>query len=559
LADLANPGLVRRAAKVLAAEQPEWISLAANHGLIKVAAFEVRLDGSGPVGARCPCPAGGVCLHMVVAAMAARQEAARQGFEEHDAVRSPTDVARGNVRPAKAAAAKSVPGDGPNARQLALFEAVRQELSQAIRTGLAQPQPQAAERLAGLAVEARVAALPLLAGTLGTASGRALAIADHRDGISETELTSAFAQVWALTRALESAKGEAWGRLRGTARRHYSNDQAPAEMTLLPLGLSWWTTASGARGITLTCWETSAEAPRAITTARPAGSDPRFGPDLSDTSFWGVPLMTLRAGPFRLTGPRLAEDGALSTSGAQVTTLARGFDLNELDGIAQRMSPARTATSGFGAPERPAALLALKDLGQLQIDEPEQQLVWTVPLAAGEEFVLRQPVGPATRLRTSNLVALEASRYRIRHVLAERVAVRSQMVWQPVSIILAREREALFALDFDQVPLGGWRLGALGRRLRLLVQRWSEDQPPEVAPRGAIAMLRDDVRELVVALTATGRSRLSAAQLGRCRELAERLDELALGTLAGALRRVGADPSPENLLKTHFLTDRITG
>ncbi|MDR1187315.1 MAG: hypothetical protein LBK95_07650 [Bifidobacteriaceae bacterium] len=594
LAQLANLGLVRRAAKMLAAGGIDWVSRQDRFGTVGVASFMVRLDGGGLAAARCPCPAGGVCPHMVAAAMFARDSASRLGLEPPTVPAAPDAAVPAPPVPAPAAvpvAASAAPTElgsvpnstdaaiavpsasaelgtdpnsadtarpGPTPDQALLLEAVRSELSRAVRTGLSHLQSESSERLAALASDARAGGLPLLAGLLGTAAGQAGAIASRRDDLSETEVTSSFAQAWALTRALEHADAESWPRLRGTARRVYSTEDAPDRMTLVPLGASWWETATGARGITMTAWDVEASAPRAVTAARPLGLDVNFGPSLANTAFWGVPLTTLLSGSFRLDGPRLSEDGRLAPTGARATPEADGFDADILGGIVRQMSPG-IVDDGFGIADRATALLALDRLGRLAVDESEQQLVWTVPLDGGGELALRQPVNAAARCRIDNLAALENWNKPVRYVLVERVLVRSRPVWQPVSLFVGRVSPRLLALDLESIPERRSLMGALRRRLRLLTQRWAEEPGTAPPPRRAVAVLRDDVRDLTVALAATGRLRLSPAMSARCHDLTGRLDDLALATLAGALRALEADPSPENLLRAHFLADRLLG
>ena len=63
----ANAGLVRRGRGLLVSAPPSWVSSTAEDGVVLAHKQPVRLDGTGPTTARCPCPAAGVCVHVVLA------------------------------------------------------------------------------------------------------------------------------------------------------------------------------------------------------------------------------------------------------------------------------------------------------------------------------------------------------------------------------------------------------------------------------------------------------------------------------------------------------------
>ena len=71
LALLSNPGLVRRAGKLVAAG-----GIAVDGSDVTVGDVVVRLAPAGPAAARCPCPGTGVCVHILAASMWMRQAGA---------------------------------------------------------------------------------------------------------------------------------------------------------------------------------------------------------------------------------------------------------------------------------------------------------------------------------------------------------------------------------------------------------------------------------------------------------------------------------------------------
>lgn len=67
---LANRGLLRRAQKDLEKQPPVLVEEAADSLTMGVGEHHVRMDARGPGHAQCSCPAGGVCQHILAAALA---------------------------------------------------------------------------------------------------------------------------------------------------------------------------------------------------------------------------------------------------------------------------------------------------------------------------------------------------------------------------------------------------------------------------------------------------------------------------------------------------------
>lgn len=69
LATLANPGLLRRAAKDVEAGKIAWAEQGTEAGVVTADGQRVQLDARGPQQARCDCPAPGICKHILGAAL----------------------------------------------------------------------------------------------------------------------------------------------------------------------------------------------------------------------------------------------------------------------------------------------------------------------------------------------------------------------------------------------------------------------------------------------------------------------------------------------------------
>ncbi|MDR3070035.1 MAG: hypothetical protein LBU38_03385 [Propionibacteriaceae bacterium] len=592
LITLATVGLVRRAAKLFEAEPPTWEEQSADHSMLKVGEFTVRLDGRGPAQARCPCPSAGICTHALAAAMFARQEALALGHTPDTAPAIPGAKASKRERASQAGETSGQ----PTRKQLGLLSQIRRELERTVSGGLSHLGANAAEQASEMAMDARLGGLPLLSRLLNTVAAGLLAVSEHGDEISEKEVTSTIAEAWALTKALESATPN-WPKLRGELRRTFTADDAKP-LDLLPLGAAWWVSDSGARGITLALWDRTAAEICSATTARPAGTDAAsFHQSRMITAFWNGTLSTLLSGPFRLTAPKLSADGKLSPTSGSVRSLVEAketstdaFGEKELGAIANRLRPT-VNQADFTASAAPFALVAAKSFGKLELDEPNQCLVWSLPVAplpddsglqtalesldadsgttAGSSVIaklfkkapdqmlqLRQEITPAANTRIENLLALEANRTTVAFVLIQRTLKRGRICWEPLSVFTrGKEKLELISLDFDLLRKSGSLRSLLQQHWALWTKRSAESPP--LPNRSKIDLLCDDVRELAVEATATGRSAFSQFQRQRCRELAERCASYGLITLSDALTALEAKSSAAQLLQVVFLADRV--
>ena len=78
-----------------------------------------------------------------------------------------------------------------------------------------------------------------------------------------------------------------------------------------------------------------------------------------------------------------------------------------------------------------------------------------------------------------------------------------------------------------------------------------------VVERSTIAVLCDDIGDLCLEAAATGRVAFSVDQQQRCTALAARSTALGFATLADSLTALAAQLTPDNLLRTQLLVDRL--
>ena len=548
---LANPGLVRRASKLAADAQ--WVGEVTDRGVVKVGNVEVRLDGKGPQGARCPCPTAGTCVHILAGVLFLRAWVeANGGFPESAIEAEPVTEPKAQARQDN----KDAPTDGPTDATRAVTAKVRGEIEKTVSVGLSHLGQDAADRIFDLAMEARAAGLALLGRHLTTSSALVDGLVERRDDVDERQAITSLARAWGLAAALDAAgasgsSSDDWVRLRGSVRREFATQD---HVTLLPLGATWWVTASGARGLTLTTWDAEAGELRSATSARPGGTDAGFIRSREMTALWGAPLSTLLRGSFRLDGPRMASDGSLSATARHVIGMEEGHKDEVLRGIAENLTPERP-TVGFADTNRPVALVAVDGFGEVAFDEPGQQMVWSVPVGDAV-WHLRQEITKHTSHRIDELLRWDASRIKPAFVLARRAVIGGQAVWEPATAFVPFEGELrMLTVDFPS-PRANHRPSILEKRWEMLRKRWGTLAAAPPVTRSAVEKALDDIRDMIVDLVATGRLDPSTQQAHRLGVLAARCDEMALGTIASTIRGLVGQPGPVTVLRLQLVTDR---
>jgi len=551
LVTLANPGLVRRASKLAA--EAQWVGEVTDRGVVKVGDVEVRLDTKGPQGARCPCPTAGTCVHILAGVLFLRAWVeANGGFPESAIEAEPVAEPKAQARQDN----KDAPTEGPTDATRAVTAKVRDEIEKTASVGLSHLGQDAADRIFDLAIEARAAGLALLGRNLTTASALIDGLVERRDDVDERQAIASLARAWGLAAALDAAgasgsSSDDWVRLRGSVRREFTTQD---HVTLLPLGATWWVTASGARGLTLTTWDAEAGELRSATSARPGGTDAGFIRSREMTALWGAPLSTLLRGSFRLDGPRMASDGSLSATARHVTQVVEGYKADVLRGIAENLTPERP-TVGLADTNRPVALVAVDGFGEIAFDEPGQQMVWSVPVG-GRVWHLRQEITKHTSHRIDELLRWNGAKLRPEFLLARRAVIGGQAVWEPATAFVPFDGGLrMLTVDFAR-PLATHKPSVLQKRWEMLRSRWQTMATAPPVTRSAVEKVLDDIRDMIVDLVVTGRLTPSARQAGRLSELAAKCDEMALATVAKTMRSLVSDPGPIGVLRLQLVTDR---
>ncbi len=336
LAALGSAGLLRRAraARIGAVAAPD--------ARVEVEGFTVTLGGKGPAAARCPCPATGVCLHILAAILALQAAApapAGDVLAELCAL-AEADLlafAGSDLAPALRLAAEAVPGPAPPAASLTLalpgladpvtflagaglrgalwkgpdsrrrLAVAAAALALRASCGLPLPEAPGTEAARGLdrdlllaigtGVEAAVA--PTLQGLGALAADGLLDLALSARIEAAPRLAGALRALVALAVALgdRGAAADAGAFLVRAARAQAlahalaAPDADPAllgilrrdyraapPLTLQLLGARVWRAPTGARGLRLWAWDAAGGRWIVTGAARPDGLDPGFDP-----------------------------------------------------------------------------------------------------------------------------------------------------------------------------------------------------------------------------------------------------------------------------------------
>lgn len=424
-------------------------------------------------------------------------------------------------------------------------EAMRQvvdAVEAAVRAGLAHVRPDAAARLTGASQRARVEELPLLARLTGLAASQVARLAERDDDQAERPALVALAEAWALAHALAGVEGALPPALVGPSR----GEGADAEVgELVPLAARWWTSASGARGLTVTFLDEGRGRIETVTTGRAAGTDPTFTPSWTALRLWNASAEVLCRGPLRVLGAERRDDGTLApTSRTRVEPL-RSWAGVDLDRLAERVAAATTGPDAVGFGRRPSTVRMIRPgrwgLGTLTLDEVAQQSVWSVREATGTRHALRMAAdGPEAEAVTQLLVR----RARILAIIATDNRPDAVFTGGPEGVAL----QSLTLSPLGWVPVSKRR----DAKVRTLAGAAVDDGPTDPLLR-----LCDAVLDACEGLASTGRATLTPRQADSLARRADAAAALGLASMATSARELVAAPGhPGAVLRATFLATR---
>ena len=426
----------------------------------------------------------------------------------------------------------------------------RETIEALLQAGLSRVGVDGVQRLTAAAQRARLEALPLLATLLTQATGRANALAGRADDTSERQLLDALARAWTLAVALHGSAPPLSAPLVGGRGAGEAADTG----VLLPLAVRWWTAPSGARGLTVTLWDTDHQRLETATAGRAAGSDPSFNRSWDAPLLWGMSAQTLAGGLFTLHGAERRDDGTLSPTTRTRATPGDRFAGTpvDLDRLAEaiRGSARAAAATGFLPPPASLRLVLprrLRGVGEPELDEVSQELVWPLTDRGGTRQLARMPATGSEQdvigwlLRDGKQIA----------------AVMLDDKDRPLSVFIVEQGHlrliAPSLTPSERVVRRGW-----------LVRRQPKDQRPRAhtgeqqRPDEPLVQLTETVLDVCEALAATGRPALSNRQRDTLQDRARQASSLGLSSLAAAIEPLLADRvAPSAVLRATLVATRI--
>ncbi len=445
-----------------------------------------------------------------------------------------------------------------------LLDAVAATLHHLVSTGLSHLTASSLERLLAQTISARTSGLPRLAAQLRTIAGtlELLERRDHRADVGDA--LAALARTHALVEALRATadgRGDPGVRraLEGRLRRDFDEG---TELHLLPLGLHWWTTRGGARGLTVSCWDLDEDRVVQAVLARPDGRDPSFTLPtvVAAGALWPGATSPARflERSWTLERPRLSDDGRVAVGGSTRASPGPVWSVEDprltrlgtsgWDEVAEELR----ARAGLTGGSSDALLLRPAVTRSPVLDEIAQQLVWLVEDAAGRTLRLTVPVAPGTRHRIEQLVRVVAADAAPVAVLVTVDQVGSATALVPVAVLREAPGRAggrtlqVVALDVAREPER--RSPLAGRILRLLQARRADVEQRQVPAPTGVARLLAPAGAVLETQAATGRPDLTTTQREVLGRAARDLDSVGLATPAAEVRAHLRDPGPARLL-----------
>jgi hypothetical protein len=470
-------------------------------------------------------------------------------------------------------------------RREALAE-VRDVVGRLMSGGLSHLGSDDAESLTALAGRVRVAGFDQVApervgnvrfdGLIRVAGGLVAGLAGRDDAVTESDLLDVLAEVWAMCEVLEraadpvaagtGAAGAGPVGKTGSGTGKGSDDEVDIARWV-PLGVRWWTSQSGSRGLAYLGWDAETEAGahsvadagqvRQVVTGRPSGTDPRFQRSWTSPLLWNRSLSTLCEGAFAFTRVRTKPDGGLGAGGTPVLHRLEGdgFDLDELRVIAERTGAGVQPRDVVGFGRRPAnvRLVLVRDVGEVGIDEVRQELTLSVVTSDGDSRLLRLPVAGEQAVQT-----LLSVRSKLVAVTIERREERDE----PVGLFVRDKKGAIRLVSPTITP--AWSLESSywdfwRRRLRKLKAQASSAKtvrpaPAPPAPVRRVTLLLGDV---LLAAAATGRPALTTRQRSDVEQAHTLARDLGLTTLERTAQGLLAgDLTPPAVLHAAFVVGR---
>lgn len=400
-----------------------------------------------------------------------------------------------------------------------------------------------------LNMQARAQNLPRLGSLLRTLHGTMRQFLEDDIQVDEQQIYNQLAHLYAYLTALSEIESlnpefqtEALAKLRGVIQRDYQNETIAH---LIPLGCEWWSTDSGAHGLTVCYWDVSEQQLKEVTQARANHLDRTFDMhSAANTGIWGSSLSFLLQHQLELTHAKSSSDTQLSAS-TDTRFLQKGsfneLTISDLDQMNIGVSEWQTLQEMF-VPHSSLeqlksryVLLRHRSINAPELNELEQYFEYRVTDQQDIALKLVIPIEAEYRVRIKHLTHLIQNE-KILATLVRVETTQQQLQFIPCSVIWQSSKGLkIFSLDYDHPIQKKSSLAELitGRIEKLLEQKkqWQKQQH-----LSALEVLVLETQTLLEFYANTGRSQFDRDDQDKLNELAQQFADLGLSFIRNTLQ-----------------------
>ncbi|MCU4537912.1 hypothetical protein KTI96_12120 [Acinetobacter bereziniae] len=400
-----------------------------------------------------------------------------------------------------------------------------------------------------LNMQARAQNLPRLGSLLRTLHGTMRQFLEDDIQVDEQQIYNQLAHLYAYLTALSEIESlnpefqtEALAKLRGVIQRDYQNETIAH---LIPLGCEWWSTDSGAHGLTVCFWDVSEQQIIEVTQARANHLDRTFDMhSAANTGIWGSSLSFLLQHQLELTHAKSSSDTQLSAS-TDTRFLQKGsfneLTISDLDQMNIGVSEWQTLQEMF-VPHSSLeqlksryVLLRHRSINAPELNELEQYFEYRVTDQQDIALKLVIPIEAEYRVRIKHLTHLIQNE-KILATLVRVETTQQQLQFIPCSVIWQSSKGLkIFSLDYDHPIQKKSSLAELitGRIEKLLEQKkqWQKQQH-----LSALEVLVLETQTLLEFYANTGRSQFDRDDQDKLNELAQQFADLGLSFIRNTLQ-----------------------
>lgn len=418
-----------------------------------------------------------------------------------------------------------------------------------IQHGLSHLAKESVMSLHILNMQARAQNLPRLGSLLRTLHGTMRQFLEDDIQVDEQQIYNQLAHLYAYLTALSEIESlnpefqtEALTKLRGVIKRDYQNETIAH---LIPLGCEWWSTDSGAHGLTVCFWDVSEQQLKEVTQARANHLDRTFDMhSAANTGIWGSSLNFLLQHQLELIHVKSSSDTQLSAS-TDTRFLQKGsfneLTISDLDQMNIGVSEWQTLQEMF-VPHSSLeqlksryVLLRHRSINAPELNELEQYFEYRVTDQQDIALKLVIPIEAEYRVRIKHLTHLIQNE-KILATLVRVETTQQQLQFIPCSVIWQSSKGLkIFSLDYDYPIQKKSTLAELmtGRIEKLLAQKkqWQKQQH-----LSALEVLVLETQILLEFYANTGRSQFDRDDQDKLNELAQQFADLGLSLIRNTLQ-----------------------